>query len=66
MILILILILITFHYITLHYITFQCGEKLPENGERNKQKIEPNQEKSKVLDCFEINSICSSLGESEL
>jgi hypothetical protein len=32
---------------------------------REKQKIEPDKEKPKVLDCFEINCIFSSLGESE-
>jgi hypothetical protein len=34
-------------------IPVQCGKK---------QKIEPSKEKSKMLHCFEINFICSSLG----
>jgi hypothetical protein len=33
---------------------------------REKQEIEGGKEKPKVLDCFEINCICSSLGELEL
>jgi hypothetical protein len=33
---------------------------------REKQKIEPDKEKIKVLYCFQIKIICSSLGESEL
>jgi hypothetical protein len=33
---------------------------------REKQKIEPDKEKRKVLDCFEINCIWSSFGEPEL
>jgi hypothetical protein len=32
---------------------------------REKQKIESDKEKRKVWNCFEINSIWSSLGESE-
>jgi hypothetical protein len=32
---------------------------------REKQKIESDKEKPKVLDGFEINCICSSLGETE-
>jgi hypothetical protein len=34
--------------------------------EREKQEIEPDKEKPEVLDCFEINCICSSFGEPEL
>jgi hypothetical protein len=33
---------------------------------REKQKIESGKQKAKVLDCFEVKCICSSLGESEL
>jgi hypothetical protein len=82
-------------------IPFQCGDKLPENGERKNEKerqrkrkkerkkekerkrkkekerkkererkkekheIGPDKEKPKVLNPFEINCICSLLGQSE-
>jgi hypothetical protein len=52
--------------IAFNSIPFQCREKLPENGERDEQKIELDKEKSKVFDFVEINCICSSLGELEL
>jgi hypothetical protein len=48
-------------------ITFQCGDKLPEmkkEQEKEKHEIEPDEEKSKVLNHFEINCICSSLEQS--
>jgi hypothetical protein len=44
----------------------------PSNAERNsrkcseKQKIHSDMQKSKVLDCFEINCICSSFAKSKL
>jgi hypothetical protein len=50
-------------------IPVQCADKLAENGERQgdreteKQKIELDKEKPKMLNYFEINCICSSLGE---
>jgi hypothetical protein len=49
-------------------VPFQCADKLPENDERKKDKheIEPDKEKPKVLNPFEINCICSLLGQSKL
>jgi hypothetical protein len=38
-------------------ISFQCADKFPDNGEREKQEIGVGKEKRKVLDSFEINSI---------
>jgi hypothetical protein len=46
-------------------IPFQCGEKFPENEKRKKHEMESDKEKPKVLTPFEINCICSSLGQSE-
>jgi hypothetical protein len=46
-------------------IPLQCGHKLLENEEREKHEIEPDKEKPKVFDRFEINCICSSLRQSE-
>jgi hypothetical protein len=46
---------------------------LPSNVEKNSRKIErerlrfePDMEKLKVLDCFQIKGICWSVGELEL
>jgi hypothetical protein len=47
-------------------IPVQRADKLSENGEREKQKIEPGKKLPKMLNYFEINCICSSLGEPEL
>jgi hypothetical protein len=48
-------------------ISFQCGGQFVENEERKKEKheIESDKEKPKILNRFEINCICSSLGQSE-
>jgi hypothetical protein len=60
--------------IDIHHIPFQCGDKLPENEneekekekqkEKEKHQIEPDKEKPKVLNPFEINCICAVLGQS--
>jgi hypothetical protein len=57
--------------IDINRIPFQCGDKLQENEEKEREReekekheIRPDQEKPKVLNHFEINCICSLLGQS--
>jgi hypothetical protein len=44
-------------------ISFEFSHKVPKNRERN---YDVEREKSRELDCFEINCIWSSLGELKL
>jgi hypothetical protein len=50
-------------------IPFQCEAKLSEDEEKEKEndkhEIEPDKKRLKVVNSFEINCICSSLGQSD-